>query len=141
VDRDHVGAGAGELADLVLGSLDHQVDVEQRAVFARQLAQRADGQWAHRDRRYEMAVHHVDVDDPRARLEHLSDLRTELGEVGGEDRRRDARLEEQRRGHISTSMFPPQLPQRTIAVVSIRTIVECSPQSGQTETSSKRCRQ
>jgi hypothetical protein len=29
----------------------------------------------------------------------------------------------------------------SVAVLDIRTIVECSPQSGQTETSSKRCRQ
>jgi len=35
----------------------------------------------------------------------------------------------------------PQLPQVTIEVCAMRTIVECSPQFGQTETSSKRCRQ
>jgi hypothetical protein len=31
--------------------------------------------------------------------------------------------------------------QMTIAVLDIRTIVECSPQLGHTETSSKRCMQ
>jgi hypothetical protein len=34
-----------------------------------------------------------------------------------------------------------QCTQRMIAVFDIRTIVECSPHCGQTETSSKRCRQ
>ena len=38
-------------------------------------------------------------------------------------------------------MLPLQWLQATIAVLDIRTIVECSPQSGHTERSSKRCRQ
>jgi hypothetical protein len=38
-------------------------------------------------------------------------------------------------------MLPWQWLQATIAVLDMRTIVECSPQSGQTERSSKRCRQ
>jgi hypothetical protein len=38
-------------------------------------------------------------------------------------------------------MLPPHTLHITIAVLAIRTIVECSPQFGQTETSSKRCRQ
>jgi hypothetical protein len=38
-------------------------------------------------------------------------------------------------------MLPPQMLHITIAVLAIRTIVECSPQLGQTETSSKRFRQ
>jgi hypothetical protein len=39
------------------------------------------------------------------------------------------------------SIEPWQWPQMYSAVFDIRTIVECSPQSGQTERSSKRCRQ
>jgi hypothetical protein len=38
-------------------------------------------------------------------------------------------------------MEPPQWLQVTIAVDDMRTIVECSPQSGHTDRSSKRCRQ
>jgi hypothetical protein len=38
-------------------------------------------------------------------------------------------------------MLPPHTLHMTIAVLAIRTIVECSPQLGQTDTSSKRCRQ
>jgi hypothetical protein len=38
-------------------------------------------------------------------------------------------------------MLPRQWLHSTIAVLDIRTIVECSPQSGQTDTSSNRWRQ
>jgi len=38
-------------------------------------------------------------------------------------------------------MLPPHTLQDVIAVLLIRTIVECSPQFGHTEHSSKRCRQ
>jgi hypothetical protein len=38
-------------------------------------------------------------------------------------------------------MLPWQWLQATIAVLDIRTMVECSPQFGHTETSSYRCRQ
>ena len=38
-------------------------------------------------------------------------------------------------------MLSPQLLHLRIAVEDMRTIVECSPQLGQTEVSSKRCRQ
>jgi len=38
-------------------------------------------------------------------------------------------------------MLPWQWLQATIAVLDIRTIVECSPQFGHTDTSSNRCRQ
>jgi hypothetical protein len=38
-------------------------------------------------------------------------------------------------------MLPWQWLQTTIAVLDMRTIVECSPQSGHTDTSSQRCKQ
>ena len=44
-------------------------------------------------------------------------------------------------GSYRLSMEPPQWLQRMIAVSDMRTIVECSPHCGHTETSSKRCRQ
>jgi hypothetical protein len=42
---------------------------------------------------------------------------------------------------ISRSIDAEQALQDRIAVLDIRTIVECSPQSGHSEHSSKRCRQ
>jgi hypothetical protein len=39
------------------------------------------------------------------------------------------------------SIEPPQWLQVSVAVLDIRTMVECSPQFGHTERSSKRCRQ
>ena len=69
---------------------------------------------------------------------HLLDLRAEAREVGRQDRRRDAR----ERGHqIGTSIDARQWLHWYSAVLDMRTIVECSPQSGHTDESSKRCRQ
>jgi hypothetical protein len=42
---------------------------------------------------------------------------------------------------IGRSIDAPQLRQATLAVSDIRAIVEWAPQSGQSERSSKRCRQ
>jgi hypothetical protein len=43
--------------------------------------------------------------------------------------------------HIAMSMLSPQLLHFMIAVDDMRTIVECSPQFGHTDASSKRCMQ
>src|SRR3712207_8052824 len=62
-----------------LRALDHQVDVEHRGGRQR-LAQRGDDHRAERDRRDEVAVHHVAVDEPRPGLhrseEHTSELQS-----------------------------------------------------------------
>ncbi|HEY5286370.1 MAG TPA: hypothetical protein VIJ50_04625 [Solirubrobacteraceae bacterium] len=42
---------------------------------------------------------------------------------------------------MAINMLSPQLLHFRIAVDDMRTIVECSPQLGHTEDSSKRCRQ
>ena len=89
VDRDDVGAGLGERLHLALGALNHQVDVEDRAGAVHLVGQRADDGGPERDRRHEVAVHDVAVDDPRAGVEHLGDLLAQVGEVGRQDRRRD----------------------------------------------------
>ena len=101
------------------------------------LGQRDDDRRAHRERRDEAAVHDVDVDRPRAGVQDRADLLAEAGEVGGEDRRRDA----VRDRHMGWSIDARQWLHAYSAVSDIRTIVECSPQFGQTERSSNRCRQ
>jgi hypothetical protein len=45
------------------------------------------------------------------------------------------------RVHMAINIESPQLLHLRMAVEDMRTIVECSPQLGQTEESSKRCRQ
>ena len=88
---------------------------------------------------HEVAVHDVDVDRARAGVEHVADLLAEAREVGGEDRRRDAGG---RSGHqIGWSIELRQWLQAYSAVLDMRTIVECSPQFGHTDASSKRRRQ
>src|SRR6185295_1186105 len=88
VEGDRVGAGAGELLDVPLRALDHQVDVDRAAGVVDLVGDRARHQRADRDRRHEVPVHHVDVDQARARVHHLGDLFAQAGEVGGEDRGR-----------------------------------------------------
>src|SRR5207302_3399182 len=96
------------------------------------------------DRRHEMTVHDVDVDDACSRREHLAHLLAQAAEISGEDRRRHAHAAEQlawRGAHMGCSIESPQWLHCSTAVADILTIVECSPQLGHTEVSSKRCRQ
>jgi hypothetical protein len=95
-------------------------------------------------------VHDVDVDDPGAGVEHFANLLAQPAEVGGENRGSHVDPAQQVGGHpigrgghahIAISMLSPQLLHFMIAVEDMRTIVECSPQLGQTDASSKRCRQ
>ena len=91
-----------------------------------------------------MPVHHVHMDHARARVQHLPDLLAQPREVRGQDRGRHAHAAQQLRcglAHIACSIESPQLLHFRIAVEDMRTIVECSPQFGHTEVSSKRCRQ
>ena len=129
-------------ADVALGALDHEVHVEVRVVGQR-LAQRGDDHRAEGDRRDEVAVHDVAVDDAAARVHDLAHLGGEIGEVGRQDRRRDMTFGEYGQGasQISRSIEAEHALQDRIAVFDMRTIVECSPQSGHSEHSSKRCRQ
>ncbi len=85
MDRDPVGARLGELGHVALGTLDHEMHVEVGLVGKR-LAQRGDDHRAERDRRNEVAVHDVAVDDARAGVHDLAHLDGEVGEVGGQDR-------------------------------------------------------
>ena len=87
-----------------------------------------------------MAIHHIDVDQPRAGVHDLRDLGTEPGEIGGEDRGRDpaagVRLAATVGAQTGFSIEWPQCWQERSSSVDMRTIVWCSPQFGQPETSS-----
>jgi hypothetical protein len=96
VDGDAVRSGLCHRLDLALGSLDHQVHVDDRAAGVHALGDRLDDQRTERDRRNEVAVHHVDVDHPRPGPHHLIDLAPEPGEVSRKDRRRQLAACEQR---------------------------------------------
>ena len=145
VERDAIGARAGELGDLIGRALDHQVDVDRAAGLVDLVGDRARDQRPDGDRRDEVAVHHVDVDHPRAGGHHLGDLGAEPREVGGEDRGRDPPGREQLAatprlvgsGHqTGFSIESPQCWQSMSSEVLMRTIVWCSPQFGHCETSS-----
>ena len=142
--RHRVGARLHEIGDVALGTLDHEVDVEHRPGGVHLLGDARDDQRTDGDRRHEVPVHHVHVDDPGTGVENLGDLFAETAEVGREDRWRHTHAAQQRlraRGHIGCSIDSPQWLHLRIAVEDILTIVECSPQLGHTDVSSKRCRQ
>ena len=90
VERDAVRARLGELRDVALGTLDHQVDVEIAAGVVDLVGERGDDRRPHAERRDEVPVHDVDVDRARAGVEDLLHLRAQAREVGGEDRGGDA---------------------------------------------------
>ena len=143
VDGDAVGARAGELLDVVRSgaSIIRCTSIAPPASCTWSAIAAADER-PDRDRRHEVAVHHVDVDHPRTGVHHLGDLRAELREVGREDRRapRGARPNEvagrSPSAHTGRSIEWPQCWQSMSSVVLIRTIVWCSPQFGHCETSS-----
>ena len=92
VERDAVGAGLGEVRDLALGPLDHQVDVEEAAGvvdLARPAPRRRSAPCVIGGTKWpSMTSTWIDA---RAGVEHRADLLAEPGEVGREDRWGDAR--------------------------------------------------
>src|ERR1700728_4758238 len=85
VERDVGGTGRGEIRHDAVDRAHHQVHVDRclHAVAAQCRAHhRADGEIRH-----VVIVHHVEVNEVGAGLEHRIDLRAEAREVGRQDRR------------------------------------------------------
>ena len=75
--------GFDEVADDAIDRADHQVHIDRRrhAIFAQSAANhRANGQVGH-----VVVVHHIEVDDVGTRGQHLVDVLTQSGEIGGEN--------------------------------------------------------
>mmetsp|Transcript_69580 Transcript_69580/g.188051 ORF Transcript_69580/g.188051 Transcript_69580/m.188051 type:complete len:374 (+) Transcript_69580:542-1663(+) len=87
VDGYDVGPGLREVLDALLGLHDHEVAVHHGV--GELLAERVHDQRPDGDVGHEAAVHRVDVDPVRARLDRISDLLSEAREVGREDGGRD----------------------------------------------------
>ena len=88
---DDVGAGLGEGLEIGIAGRDHQMHVEQLLGVR---PQRLHHVGTDADVGHEMAVHDVDMDPVGAGRIDGAHLLAELGEIGGQDRRRD----EQRAG-------------------------------------------
>jgi hypothetical protein len=76
-----------ERLDLIFRALDHQMDIHCATGSMHLSGYGAADERPNRDRRHEMSIHHVEVDDACARLHDHLDLFAETGEVGGENRR------------------------------------------------------
>jgi hypothetical protein len=87
MQRDEVRAGLGEGLDVGIDRRDHQMHVEQ---LARAAADRLQDVGPEGDVGHEMPVHHVAMDPVAAGGVDPLDLGAQRGEVGGEDRGRDA---------------------------------------------------
>ena len=83
MDRDVVGAGAGEVGDIPLGAGDHQMDIDRQRG---RLADDLDDRRPQRQVRHEVAVHDVDVDPVHSGVLHGPHLVREMTEVSGKDR-------------------------------------------------------
>ena len=86
VHGDHGGTRRGKRFDVPVRVGDHQVNIQRDL---RDPLQRSDHRWADRDVRHEVAVHDVDMDQISAAPLHGGDRRSEGGEIGRQDGRRD----------------------------------------------------
>ncbi len=84
VDGDDIGAGLGEICQVTVGRLYHEVDVQEGAVLVGQGAQGADDDGADGDVGYKMAVHDVDVNILCSGAQGFFNLAAQLGEICGE---------------------------------------------------------
>ena len=85
MESDVAGARLGEIGNDAIDRLDHQmhIDIGGDAMIAQSFThQRADGQVRHI-----MIIHHIEMNDIRARGDDVIDFFTQTGEIGGQDRR------------------------------------------------------
>ena len=89
VKRDARAAGFADRLEVALGILDHQVAVDRALVLEDHRRDRLEHDRPDRDRRDEMAVTDVEVEDARAGAQQGLDLLAEPREVGRVERRLD----------------------------------------------------
>jgi hypothetical protein len=110
VHGDRVGPRRGEALDEALRPLHHQVNVEPAPGLLHRLPDRFDHRKADRDRRHEVPVHDVDMDDPRAGVHDRPNLLPKPEEVSGEDGGTDADFVDHERTLPATERGPPMGP-------------------------------
>ena len=140
VDGDAVGAGLGELGHVALGALDHQVHVDDPPGLVDQLGDRADdhGPKVIGGTKCPSITSTWITRAPAASTSATCAPRRakSADRIDGATRRWRSSSARATATQTACSMLPWQWLQATIAVVDIRTIVECSPQLGHTDTSS-----
>jgi hypothetical protein len=83
---DGIRAGLEETRQIMIGMLDHEMNIEREL---RQFAHRGDKSGPKGNIVHEMAVHDVEMEPVGAGFLGAPDFAAELGEVRGEDGRRD----------------------------------------------------
>src|SRR5690606_15083410 len=87
VEGDDVGAGLGKVWDDAVNRFDHQMHVD-RHLYMR--SDRFADQWADRQVRNVMVVHHVEVNDVGAGGDDIAYFLAQAGKVGGQNAGSDA---------------------------------------------------
>ena len=99
MDGDDIGAGGGEIGEIGIDRVDHQMHVER---FRAVPTQGFDDRWADGQIGNKMAVHHIDMHPIGAGRVDGRDLGAQLGEIGrqntGRDQGRDRGRDERREG-------------------------------------------
>ena len=83
VDGDGIRAGFEEARQIMIGMLDHEMNIERQL---RVFAHGRDDRGPEGNVIDEMAIHDVEMQPIRARFFRAMDLRFEMGEIRGEDR-------------------------------------------------------
>ncbi len=74
MDTDPVRACSGKVVDIALGGVDHQMDIKDTAALVHQVADTFNDDRPDGDIGNKLAVHHINVDDPDARVHHPFDI-------------------------------------------------------------------
>ena len=88
VNRDHVGSCVAESTQVAARLFHHQMDIQRQV---RAAARRFDNRHAEREVGYEVAIHHIQVQQLGTRLFELADFAGQIGVVAEQNRRRDGR--------------------------------------------------
>ena len=86
MDQQVIGAGLGEILEIMFGLDHHQVDIDR---FCRRLAHRGDHHRADREVGNEPPIHHIDMDPVGAGAVDRAHLVGQAPEIGRQDRRGD----------------------------------------------------
>ena len=87
MNGDDIGTRFGKIAHIGIDGRDHQMHIENLGAVR---AQGFNDSRANRQIRYEMPVHHIDMNIIRARCINRADLLPQFGKVCGKNRGRNA---------------------------------------------------
>src|SRR5574341_706543 len=89
MNRQNVRTRFGEIRQVAIWILDHQVNIQNRVSLPGKAAQGSDDQWPESDVGDEVPVHNINMDDLGSTVEHFFDLSAQPVKISSENRRHD----------------------------------------------------